>query len=178
MRARNEAEADKRLLDAISKSTSRGNQKAYDAYRALPDRLRLSFLKDGSANIIDVRDEIVRELYHAAARDQVEHLVERLEGWWFSVVIKALAESVLMAIPVLAIDQRVDELREEFKRRAFPVDLKTSVPTSDVIPNSINGPSYANSERSKLGRLSSSTPFEIITERPNSGHVGRVKICY
>jgi hypothetical protein len=124
MRARNEAEADKRLLDAISKSTSHGNQQAYDAYRALPDTLRLSFLRsililDGSANIIDVRDEIVRELYHAATRDQVEHLVERLEGWWFTVVIRALAESVPTAIPVLAIDQRVDELREEFKRRAL-----------------------------------------------------------
>jgi hypothetical protein len=138
MRARNEAEADKRLLDAIANSTNRGNREAYDAYKALADSLRLSLLRaililDGSANIIDVRDEIIRELYHAAPRDQIEHLVERLEGWWFTVVINALAESVPTAIPVLAIDQRVDELREEFKRQALPIDVRTSLPSSDVI---------------------------------------------
>jgi hypothetical protein len=156
MRARDEIEADKRLLDAISKSTSQSNSEAYDAYKALPDSLRLSFLKaililDGSTNIIDVRDEIVRELYHAAARDQIDHLVERLEGWWFKVVINALAESVPTAIPILAIDQRVDELREEFKRHALPIDVKTSVPTSDVIAELDKRPFVRQLRKIKIG---------------------------
>jgi hypothetical protein len=88
---------------------------------------------DGSPNIIDVRDEIVRELYHAAARDQVDHLVERLEGWWFGAVVKALTGVGPNAIPILAIDQRVDELREEFKRSALPVDFKSKDPPPAVV---------------------------------------------
>jgi hypothetical protein len=156
MRARDETKADKLLLAAIAKSTNQANSEAYAAYKALPDSLRLSLLKaifilDGSTNIIDVRDEIVRELYHAAPRDQIEHLVERLEGWWFTVVINALAERVPTAIPVLAIDQRVDELREEFKRRALPVDVRTSVPTSDVIAELDKRPFVRQLRKIKIG---------------------------
>ena len=118
---RDEAEADSRLLATATVSKSKGNAEAYAVYTALPELIRLSMLGavtilDGSPSITDVRDEIVRELYHAASRDQIDHLVERLEGWWFDIVIKALSGTGPTAIPVLAIDQRVDELREEFKR--------------------------------------------------------------
>jgi hypothetical protein len=80
-----------------------------------------------------VRDEIVRELYHAAGRSQVGQLVERLEGWWFGVVINAMNGVGPASIPVLAIDQRVDELREEFKRAALPVDFRSSNPSPAVV---------------------------------------------
>ena len=138
IRGRDEDAADKRLLKIVAASKSKDNAAAYAAYAALPEELRLSLLRaidvlDGSPNIIDVRDEIARELYHAAARDQVDHLVERLEGWWFDIVIKALTGAGPNAIPVLAIDQRVDELREEFKRIALPVDFKSKDPPPAVI---------------------------------------------
>lgn len=95
--------------------------------------MRAVTILDGSPNIIDVREEIARELYHAARRDQIDHLVERLEGWWFTVVIRALTGEGAKAIPVLAIDQRVDELREEFKRNALPIDFKGKLPPQTVI---------------------------------------------
>jgi hypothetical protein len=137
MRDRNEDEADNRLLAAATTSKSKENADAYAAYKALPDPLRRSLLKavsvlDGSPNIIDVQDEIVREVYHAAGRDNVNSLVERLEGWWFGLVIRALSGAP-NTIPVLAIDQRVDELREEFKRTALPVDFKLKEPPAAVI---------------------------------------------
>jgi hypothetical protein len=135
---RNEQEADKRLLKTASESKSKENADAYAAYTALPDDLRLSLLRavtilDGSSNIIDVHDDIVRVLHHAASRDHIEHLVERLEGWWFNVVIRALTGTGPNAIPVLAIEQRVDELREEFKRSALPIDFRAKVPSETVI---------------------------------------------
>jgi len=104
----------------------------------LPDKLRLSLLQsvtvlDGSPNILDVREEIVRELHHAAHRDHVDTLVERLEGWWFGAVIRAMSATTSEAIPVLAIEQRVDELREQFKRDALPVDFHSSIPSQTVI---------------------------------------------
>ena len=48
-------------------------------------------------------------------------------------MIRALTAPVPTAIPVLAIEQRVDELREEFKRNALPVDFKTAVPPRTVV---------------------------------------------
>jgi len=138
MRDRDEIEADKILLKTAAASKSKENASAYVAYKAIPDNLRQSLLRaifilDGSPNIVDVRDEIARELYHAAGRDQIDRLVERLEGWWLGVVIKALTGAGPRSIPVLAIDQRVDELREDFKRNALPVDFKTSNPPPPVV---------------------------------------------
>jgi hypothetical protein len=80
MRDRDVTQADKKLLQTVETSRSRDNAEAYAAYRALPDELRLSLLRaifilDGSPNIIDVREEIARELYRAAERDQIDHLV-------------------------------------------------------------------------------------------------------
>jgi hypothetical protein len=130
---RDEDKADKLLLSSAAKSKNKKNAQAYKAYKALPEGLRLSLLRaisvlDGSPNIMDVRDEIARQLYHAVGREHIDNLVERLEGWWFGTVIKALAANRPEAISVIAIDQRVDELREEFRRRSLPVDYKTSIP--------------------------------------------------
>jgi len=124
MRDRDEAKADALLVRSAGKSKSHENANAYAAYTSLPNEVRISLLRavtilDGSPNIIDMHDEIVREVYHAAGREQVGHLVERLEGWWFGTVIKALSASGPASIPVLAIDQRVDELRE-VNRTGFP----------------------------------------------------------
>jgi hypothetical protein len=138
MRDRDEKQADTRLLAAAAESKNKDHTAAYAAYIALAEPVRLSLLRsvfilDGSSNIIDVREEIERELYHAAPRDQIDHLVERLEGWWFGTVIRALTYPARTAIPVLAIEQRVDELREEFKRNALPVDFKTALPPQTVV---------------------------------------------
>jgi len=92
MRERDEESADKLLIAAAKGSDNKATEKARAAYAAVPEQLRLSLLKavmilDGSPNIIDMREEIERELHHAAPRDRVDKLVERLEGWWFGAVI-------------------------------------------------------------------------------------------
>ena len=138
VRDRNEEAANKLLLEAATNSKNKRIEDICKKYCELPAQIRLGFLKsvmilDGSPNILDVREEIVRELRHAAPRDHIETLVERLEGWWFGVVIRAMCAATPEAIPVLAIEQRVDELREQFQRDALPVDFKTAVPSETVI---------------------------------------------
>jgi len=138
MRDRDAEAADKLLMATAKSSENEKTEKARAAYAGLPEQIRLSLLRsvmilDGSPNIIDVREEIVRELHHAAPRDRIDKLVERLEGWWFGAVIRAMSGAGPSAIPVLAIEQRVDELREEFKRDALPVDFKAAVPSQSVI---------------------------------------------
>ena len=156
MRDRDVEEADKRLLRVVATSKNKDNTASYRAYATLPQELRLSLLRaidvlDASPNIIDVRDEIARELYHAATRDQLDHLVERLEGWWFGVVVKAMTGAGPNAIPVLAIDQRVDELREEFKRGALPVDYKTKDPPPAVVAELDKRPFVRQLRRIQIG---------------------------
>lgn len=138
MRDRNEEAADRLLTAAAKRSKNQKITNACAAYAAQPDQVRLSLLRavmvlDGSPNIIDVREDIERVLHHAAPRDQIEKLVERLEGWWFGAVIRVLSGASPAAMPVTAIEQRVDELREEFKRDALPVDFKGAVPSANVI---------------------------------------------
>lgn len=138
VRDRNEEAANELLLEAATNCKNKKIKDVCRTFRELPPEIRLSILQsvmilDGSPDILDVREDIVRELRHAAPRDQIESLVERLEGWWFGVVIRAMSASTPEAIPVLAIEQRVDELREQFKRDALPVDLKTAVPSENVI---------------------------------------------
>lgn len=156
MRERDETAADQLLLKTAASSKNKENAAAYLAYTALPEDLRQSLLKailvlDGSPNIIDVGDEIARELIHAAPRDQVDHLVERLEGWWFGVVIKALSGAGPSAIPVLAIDQRVDELREEFRRDALPVDYASTYPSPTVVAELDKRPFVKQLRRIEVG---------------------------
>ena len=133
MRDRDEAAGDTLLMAAAKASK---NQKIADtcaAYAATAEHVRLSLLRavmilDRSPNIIDVREEIARELHHATSRERLDKLLERLEGWWFGAVIRALSGAAPPEIPVWAIEQRVDELREEFKRDALPVDFRATVP--------------------------------------------------
>ncbi len=156
MRERDEGGADKKLMQVVASSKNKGNVAAYQAFASLPEELRHSMLRavyvlDGSPNIIDVREEIARELYHAARRDQIDHLVERLEGWWFRVIVKALTGAGPNAIPVLAIEQRVDELREEFKRAALPIDYKTENPPPVVVAELDKRPFVRQLRRIQIG---------------------------
>jgi hypothetical protein len=156
MRDRNEVEADKILLKVTQTSENEANAAAYAAYKSLPEHVRRSllcavFVLDGSPNVIDVRDEIARELFHAANREQLDLLVERLEGWWFAVVIKALAGAGSSSIPVLAIDQRVDELREEFKRDALPIDFRHATPSPEIVAELDKRPFVRQLRKIKVG---------------------------
>ena len=83
-------------MAAAKRSRNKKIATACGSYAGLPEDVRLSLLRsviilDGSPNIIDVREDIERELHHAAPRDQIDKLVERLEGWWFNAVIRALS---------------------------------------------------------------------------------------
>lgn len=156
MRERDVTVADQILLQTAASSKNKENAAAYLAYTTLAEDLRQSLLKailvlDGSPNIVDVGDEIAHELIHAAPRDQVDHLVERLEGWWFGVVIKALSGVGPSAISVLAIDQRVDELREEFRRDALPVDYASTYPSPTVVAELDKRPFVKQLRRIEVG---------------------------
>ncbi len=133
---RKEEEADKLLVATASTSTNVDHAEAYAVYKGLSQEVRLSLLRsttilDDAPNIMDVLDEIQKTSYMAAPKTQIANFVERLEGWWFGRVIDALVNK--KSIPLIALDQRIDELREEFQREALPVDVKGSHPSPEVV---------------------------------------------
>lgn len=154
--SRDEEKADTLLRETAATSKSKTNAEAYAAYTMLPQESRISLLKaitvlDSSAGIVDVAEEIAQELHFAAPTEQLPHLAERLEGWWFAVIIRALSSTPVESIPVMAIDQRIDDLREEFKRSALPVDLRTTNPPQDVIAELDKRPFVRQLRRVKVG---------------------------
>ena len=98
-----------------------------------------------------MRAEIARELRRAAERDQVDHLVERLEGWWFTLIIRALPGPMQRQSRCLAIETRIDELREEFKRSALPIDFKSSMPPPSIVAELDKRPFVRQLRRIKIG---------------------------
>ena len=137
-RDRNEEKAHELLVTAATTSKSETNKKSYKAFLDLPQEARLSLLRailvlDGSPNIIDVHEELSHELRHAVAKNHLPLFLERLEGWWFGTVIGALTGTGLAAIPLTAIEDKMDELRESFRRDLLPVDYADKAPPEAVI---------------------------------------------
>lgn len=151
---RNEEKANDILLKTATTSVNEDNTEAYVLYKGMSTEVRSSFLKavtvlDNAPNITDVLEEIRTALYLAAPKEQIASLVERLEGWWFGRVIEALVNQ--KTISVLAIEQRIDELREEFKRDALPVDFRNTHPTSQVIADLDQRPFVKQLRKIKIG---------------------------
>jgi hypothetical protein len=113
--------------------------------------LKAILILDSSPNILDVRDEIEHELRRVAQRDHLDNFVERLEGWWFGIVIRALNGAGASSIRVLSIEARVDELREEFKRSSLPLDYKSATPPAAVIAELDKRPFVRQLRRIEIG---------------------------
>lgn len=142
---RDESKAMDLLIKAADLSTSQANMAGYVAFRALLPEARLSLLRairvlDNSPNVVDVRDELSHELRHAVAKEHLPLFVERLEGWWVNVVVRALAGVGPAAIPVTAIENKMDELREGFRRTALPIDYADQSPPGTIVAELDNRP--------------------------------------
>ncbi len=77
---------------------------------------------DQAPSIINVREELENLLYYSAPKDKVGIFVDYLEGWWFQRVINALSDPAASSIPLAAIQDKLDELRENFQLGRLPLD--------------------------------------------------------
>lgn len=135
---RNIAEALQLLEKAGKYSKNKDIQKAYSALMRLTvaQRRKLfeqTYLMEGSPDAIAVRKELEAALRHAVRPQHRAAFVERLEGWWFSVVVEHLMSAEDSTIAVGAVHQRIHDLREQFQRDALPDDfLEAPVPTEVI----------------------------------------------
>lgn len=116
----------KKLVATAQTSKSQENAAAYDIFlknqtkvRPIFDRV---FVLDGTSVITELPKLIRQEVRPAVHKAFLEPFVERLEGWWFSRVIKQMAKVTPGPILSEELEDQADELREQFKEDNLPID--------------------------------------------------------
>jgi hypothetical protein len=125
---RNEDFALQELIDTANTSTNETNKNGYKAFLTLNPAERTTLVKriiiiDNSPNILNVEDELKREVRWAAPSQFLDALVVRLEGWWFGRVIEQLTDEDCHAIQSQEIESEMSNLREAFQDDNLPIDV-------------------------------------------------------
>ncbi|RXT51198.1 hypothetical protein B6S44_21580 [Bosea sp. Tri-44] len=134
-----DAKAAVALLERVAEAG--GNQElkaAYAAFLALGPTMRISLLSsieilDNQPLLTDLGEVIERDLRMIAPRGQVAIARERLEGWWWPRVCKALMASPAETISVLEVEAKLDDIRDGLKRDALVADQEHVDPPTDDI---------------------------------------------
>ncbi len=138
------AEKARTLIETAGAAST--NRTVMDAFASL-SRLSLSqkkilfsniHLLDASPNVTRARELIEHELRYLVddAKFQLPGFTDRLEGWWFRVVVDHLVAGHKTALQVGQIHSHVRELREQFKRDSLPDDfLYALVPDDKTQPD-------------------------------------------
>lgn len=127
------------LLVAVAQEGGNKDLKAaYEAFLALSPTMRISLLSsveilDDQLLVTDLGTTIENELRLMAPKGQAAIARERLEGWWWPRVCKALIASPAELISVLEIEAKLDDIRDGLKRDALVADQEHADPTTEDI---------------------------------------------
>lgn len=120
--------AAQKALDAVvSSSTNQDNKAAYDEYsKATPSKraaiLEKLYIIDAAPRIEDIDEELLREVYWAASRENLPVFIEHLVGWWLRRVLRQLANPDTGRIGSVELELQMSDLREQFKLESLPID--------------------------------------------------------
>ena len=125
--ARDESGAVSLLVAAANNSANQATAVARNAFLALPDAHKAVLIGnvwvfDRAPNIVDIREEIEAELRYSAWSDQVGHLTDHLEGWWFKRIIIALSNDASSVIALAEIQDKIADIRDNFRAGNLPLD--------------------------------------------------------
>lgn len=127
------------LLVAVAEVGGNEDLKAaHEAFLALGPAMRASLLSsveilDNQPLITDLGETIENELRLLAPKGQAAVARERLEGWWWPRVCKALIATPAETISVLEIEAKLDDIRDGLKRDALIADQEHADPTAEEI---------------------------------------------
>lgn len=124
---RNEAEALKKLQETVATSTNRTNEPAYRLFRSLsPDAqatlVRAITILPNAPNISDVSEALRAQARLSVKRNHLDSFLTRLEGWWYKRAVGQLISPNTPPIFSNVIESEIDDLREQFKLDALPID--------------------------------------------------------
>lgn len=127
---RNPENARKELLNAAKKSKSQDKtmQHCFEAFSDLSSDNQIKLLNsiyiiDKSPDILDVEKKIKRQLIYSVRSKHLDSLYERLEGWWFGLVITSLNEGFENPITLFKIKNKINDLADQFKQDSLPIDF-------------------------------------------------------
>lgn len=134
---RNEAEALRKLQETATTSTNQTNKPAYDLFRALSTEAQEKLVKAiticPNAPIIgDVTESLRVQARLVVKRSHLDSFLNKLEGWWYKRAIEHLIARNEHPILSNDIESIIDDLREQFKLDALPVDQDILDETVDV----------------------------------------------
>lgn len=127
------------LLEAVAEAG--GNQElkaAHAAFLALSPTMRISLVSsieilDSQPLVTDLDEAIEKDLRMLAPRGQATIARERLEGWWWPRVCKALMATPAESISILEVEAKLDDIRDGLNRNALVADQEHVDPPADEI---------------------------------------------
>lgn len=79
---------------------------------------------DGAPLVGDIESMIEVRLRMLAPRGKAALAREQLEGWWWPRLCATLQAETPSTIPVLEVEQKLDDIRDSLKRDALPFDME------------------------------------------------------
>lgn len=117
------------ILENVAKtSTNAAHTKYYDEFMSLGDEAakRLVsniYIIDGSSNIVDVKDDILKIIRYGSLPKSEQRIFERLEGWWWDKSIEYLLSDKLVFISQKQIRSIIASIRDEYTEDNLPIDV-------------------------------------------------------
>lgn len=160
LKGRNVDEALKRLLSVATTSRNQKNALAYELFRGLEqdDRKRLLesvIVTPKSPTIDDTGAALRDEARLAVRREHLESFLSRVEGWWFRRAIRQMTTDDTCPILSNELESAIDDLREQFKLDALPVD-------QDILDAQVDAEAYADATFVHQARLTGVKPRRIL----------------
>lgn len=124
---RNEAEALKVLRETATTSINQTNEPAYRLFRSLSLDAQATLVSaitilPNTPNISDVGEALRDQARLSVKRSHLDSFLTRLEGWWYKRVVRQLISPDTPPILSNEIEGEIDDLREQFKLDALPID--------------------------------------------------------
>ncbi len=124
------------LRQVAKESSSRANAAAYACFGALvPDAQAALFRSieviDGNAQLADLDAPLCHELRRMGQTSQLQQILQRVEGWWWGRVYRALTDKARSRISILELESALDEVRDGFARENLPVDFASADPNAE-----------------------------------------------
>lgn len=134
--ARDSTIADGLLMAAAHSSSNQSLLKAIEAFKGLTPAIRHELVAaievlDRADLISDLGATIEERLRMMAPRGKAASAREQLEGWWWPRICFALQATTPGTIPILEVEQKLDDIREGFKRNALPFDMEHVNPSDE-----------------------------------------------
>lgn len=125
------------LRGVASTSKSEENESAYKVFMSLNEKqqeelLDNIYIVDQSLRIEQIIPAIKRELEISTRGEHLEHVYDKIVGWWFDRVIKGLDEEAFSRISFQELRLAIRDIAEQFYKDNLPIDFYDLLPPDEA----------------------------------------------